>query len=72
MKKIIIYFILTIVLIIHQYFLSIILVFQLATKGEGSRSFGFKDGLIICIWLIGAVSIIYMIIKFLISIYRHE
>ncbi len=72
MKKIIIYFILTIVLIILQYFLSIVLVFQLATKREGSPSFGFKDALIILIWLIGAISIIYMIIKFIISVYRHK
>lgn len=72
MKKIVIYFISIIVLIILQYFLSIVLVFQLATKRVGDTSSGFKDVLIVIFWLIGITSIIYMIIKFLITIYRHE
>lgn len=72
MKKIVIYFISIIVLIILQYFLSIVLVFQLATKRVGDTAFGFKDVLIVIFWLTGIASIIYMIIKFLITIYRHE
>lgn len=72
MKKIVIYFISIIVLIILQYFLSIVLVFQLATKRVGDTAFDFKDVLIVIFWLTGIASIIYMIIKFLITIYRHE
>ncbi len=59
MKKIIINFISMIALIIVQYFMSIILVFQIATKRVGQPSSGFKDMLIILIWLGGVISIIY-------------
>jgi len=72
MKRILIYFISIIALIVLQYFLSIVLVLQIATKRMGDTSSGFKDVLIIIIWLSGIVSIIYMIIKFLIIVYRHK
>ncbi len=72
MKKIIINFISMIALIIVQYFMSIILVFQIATKRVGQPPSDFKDMLIILIWLGGVISIIYFFIKFLLSIYRHK
>jgi len=72
MKKILINFISMVALIIIQYFLSIILIFQIATKRVGEPGSGFKDILIILIWLAGAVSIIYFFIKFLVTVYRHK
>ncbi|WP_294304984.1 hypothetical protein [uncultured Chryseobacterium sp.] len=61
-----------VILIMIQYFLSILLVFQIATKRADQPSSGFKDILIVLIWLGGAVAIIYFFIKFLISIYRYK
>ncbi|MDF2833370.1 MAG: hypothetical protein K0Q82_2476 [Chryseobacterium indoltheticum] len=49
MKRILIYFISIIALIVLQYFLSIVLVLQIATKRMGDTSSGFKDVLIIII-----------------------
>lgn len=72
MRKIAGYFITMVVLIIVQYFLSILLIFQIATKRVNQPSSGFRDVLIILIWLGGAVAIIYFFIKFLISIYRYK
>ncbi|WP_042720456.1 hypothetical protein [Flavobacterium sp. B17] len=59
-------------LIIVQYFLSILLIVQIATKRVDHPSSGVRDVLIILIWLGGAVAIIYFFIKFLISIYRYK
>ncbi|MDQ1160608.1 hypothetical protein QE422_000976 [Chryseobacterium sp. SORGH_AS 447] len=72
MKKIVINFIMTALLIIVQYFLSIILIFQIAAKRVGEASSGFKDILIVLIWLGGLISIIYFFIKFLTGIYRYK
>lgn len=72
MKKIIIYLVSIIALIIVQYFLSIVMIFQIATKRVDNSTFGFNDGIIVVIWLGGIVSIIYLIIKFLVSIYRYK
>lgn len=72
MRKIAGYFITMVVLIIVQYFLSILLIFQIATKRVNQLSSGVRDVLIILIWLGGAVAIIYFFIKFLISIYRYK
>jgi hypothetical protein len=72
MRKIAGNFITMVVLIIVQYFLSILLIFQIATKRVNQLSSGVRDVLIILIWLGGAVAIIYFFIKFLISIYRYK
>ncbi|GEM_PF-1664102 len=72
MKKIIIYFVSVIALIILEYFLSIVLVFQLATKREGDLGYGFKDVLITLIWLLGIIAIVYFIVKFLVSVCSYK
>jgi hypothetical protein len=72
MKKIIIYFISIIVSIMLFIFLSIVGFFAVFTeKGEGTPN-NFLNITIIVSWLIVFISIIYFIIKFLVSIYKYQ
>ncbi len=72
MKKIVLNFSMMVILIMIQYFLSIVLVFQIAAKRADQPSSGFKDVLIVLIWLGGSVAIIYFFIKFLLCLQKYK